>query len=39
MMYINTKKLNTQSPSTPYCNYLVINISFLPTCGSRFNQV
>ena len=28
-MYINTKNLNTQSPSTPYCKYL--GISFLPT--------
>ena len=30
MVYINTiNEKNTQSPSTPYCKYLGINISFL----------
>ena len=33
------KTLNTQSPSTPYCKYLLINLCFLLICGSLFSQV
>ena len=36
---LTLKTLNTQSPSTPYCKYLLINLCFLFICGSLFSQV